>query len=236
MARAKALRCRQQWLDGIDPIEARNKTQRDAAADSAKAVTFGDCARRFYAEHRPKWGASHGDRWLASLENHIFPAIGNEPVGAVDLAMVIKALEPIWNIKPSTASRLRGRIENVLDFAKVSGWRDGDNPAAWSLLSKRFASARSLRPIVHMSAMRWQDVPAFVRELRQKTDIAASALEFTILAWVRPREAREARYDEIDMEAATWTVPASRMKSKREHRVPLSAAAVAVLKRMAEIR
>jgi integrase len=236
-AREWALEQRKLIQRGVDPLAAKRQQRQDALVAGGKAVTFDDCARRYHAEHRAKWSnQKHARDWLTALERHIFPAIGRTPVAAVDLAAVIRALEPIWNGKPRTASGLRSKIENVLDFAKVSGWRDGDNPASWSLLSKRFASASKLRPVVHMPAMRWQDVPQFVRELRQKTDIAAAALEFCILTWARPSEGREAEFDEVDFETATWTIPPTRMKGKREHRVPLSDAAVAVLRRMAEVR
>jgi integrase len=235
-ARDWALEQRKLIQRGTDPLAAKRQQRQDALAAAGKAVTFDECARRYHAEHSPKWkNQKHVRDWLTSLRRHVSPHIGETPVAAVDLAAVIRALEPVWSSKPKTASTLRAKIENVLDFAKVSGWRDGDNPASWSLLSKRFASASRLRPVVHMPAMRWQDVPQFVRELRQKTDIAAAALEFCILTWARPSEGREVKFDEVDFEAATWTVPASRMKGKREHRVPLSDAAVAVLKRMAEI-
>jgi integrase len=236
MARQKAQECRRQRLDNIDPLEAKRRRKQDALAAAGKALTFSDCVLRYHAEHKAKWGTRHARSWLVGLERHIFPALGSMSVAAVDKAAVIAALEPIWGTKPGTASRLRGQIENVLDFAEVSGWREDDNPARWKLLSKRFATSRSLRPVKHMAAMKWQEVPTFVWELRERTDIAAAALELGILCWARPSEAREARWDEVDLEAGIWTIPASRMKSKREHRTPLAPAAVAVLKRMAEIR
>jgi integrase len=236
MAREKAVAARRQLLDNVDPLNTKRQQRQDALAAAGKLLTFADCARRYHADHSPKWAASHCRAWLVNMQRHIFPALGNAPVKDVDLAAVIRSLEPVWAAMPGTASRLRAQIEAVLDYAKVSGWREGDNPAAWSLLSKRFPSARALRPVVHMAAMKWQEVPAFLRELRQRTEIAAAALEFGILAWARPKEYREARFDEIDFETATWTVPAGRMKGKREHRVPLSDTALAVLRRMAEIR
>jgi len=236
MARERAMAARRQLLDNIDPLAAKRQQKQHALVAAGKAVTFGDCVQRYHAAHSPKWrNQQHARSWLTSFERHV-PALGSMPVAAVDLAAVIAALEPVWATQPETASRLRGRIENVLDFAKVSGWREGDNPAAWSLLSKRFASSRSLRPVKHMAAMDWRTVPAFVQGLRQRTEIAAAALQFMILCWARPTEAREAKWDEVDLAEAVWIVPASRMKGKREHRVPLSDAAVAVLKRMAEIR
>jgi integrase len=237
MAREWALEQRRLLQRGTDPLAAKRQHAATAAAASGKAVTFDECARRYHAEHQAKWSnQKHVRDWLTSLRRHISPHIGGTQVAAVDLAAVIRALEPVWNSKPRTGSALRAKIENVLDFAKVSGWRDGDNPASWSLLSKRLASASKLRPVVHMPAMRWQEVPAFLAELRKITDISAAALEFCILTWARPSEGREAEWDEVDFEAATWTVPPTRMKGKREHRVPLSDAAVAVLRRMAEIR
>src|SRR5262245_9552659 len=237
MARERAMAARRQLLDNIDPLAAKRQQKQHALVAAGKAVTFADCVQKYYDAHSPKWGAAYRRAWPATMKRHILStALGGMPVAAVDKAAVIAALEPIWSTQPNTASRLRAWIEAVLDFAEVSGWREGANPARWKLLSKRFASVRQLRPVEHMRAMKWQDVPAFIRELRQKTELAAAALEFAILTWSRPSESREAQWDEIDFEAATWTVPPGRMKGKREHRVPLSDTAVAVLRRMAEIR
>src|SRR5262249_34911063 len=159
------------------------------------------------------------------------------PVRDIDLAAVIAALEPIWNTMPETANRVRSRIESILDYSALHGWRDrnAENPARWSLLGKKFASRRQLKPTQHLAAMPFANVPAFMQRLRLRTEPGAAAIEFCILTAARRNEVLLARWDEIDFEERIWTVPASRMKRAAEHRVPLSDAAMRVLGRQREI-
>ncbi|MGH7224519.1 MAG: tyrosine-type recombinase/integrase, partial [Gemmataceae bacterium] len=172
----------------------------------------------------------HAAQWGATLATYAYPLIGELPVQAVDVGLVLKVLEPIWTEKPETASRLRGRIESVLDYAKVRGWRDGENPARWrGHMDNLLAPRAKVRATEHHAAMPYADLPAFMKELRRQEGVAASALEFLILTAARTGEAIGARWSEIDTVEQTWTIRAGRMKASREHRVPLSAGAVAVI-------
>ena len=161
------------------------------------------------------------------------PTIGALPVQAVDTGLVLKVLEPIWTTKPETASRVRGRLESILDFAKVRGYRDGENPARWRGHLDKLLPARSkVREVEHHAALPYAELPAFLASLREQEGIAARALEFLILTAARTGEVIGARWSEIDLLDKTWTVPAARMKAHREHRVPLSAPALAILDEM----
>jgi integrase len=237
LAREKALTCRQQLLEGVDPIEARKARQQAAALESVKAKSFDEVRDAYLNEHRGGWrSVEYASDWLSSMKRYVTPVFGRLAVKDVDLALVIKALEAIWNKKPETAGRVRSRIEAVLDFASVNGWRTGDNPARWDLLSKRFPARSRLAPVKHHAAMKFDEVPAFVAELRQRSEPAAAAVEFVVLTASRRGEVLGARWGEFDLGGRVWEVPAERMKSHRPHRVPLSDAAVAVLERQRAVR
>jgi integrase len=225
-AREAALQCRKLRFAGIDPIEARNAERAARAAATAKAVTFDECARAYIAAHRHEWSSQkHAAQWPRTLAT-VSPVIGKLPVSAVDTVLIVRALTPIWDRAPVTASRLRGRIEAILDFAAVSGYRPaGDNPARWDgHLSHIFAAAP---PQKHFAAMPFADVPAFIAKLRAIDSTVARAVEFTILVAARRGEAFGAMFGEIDGDI--WTVPAARTKGNREHRVPLSRRAMAII-------
>jgi integrase len=230
--RERARKCRQLLLDGIDPLERRNTERAAQVIESAKAVTFEECAHRFIAAHRDSWrSAKHAAQWPQSLAKHVFPVIGRLPVATIDTALIMKTLGPIWEVAPESGSRIRGRIESILDWAAVSGFRQGENPARWSgHLEHLLAASRKLRPIVHLAAMPWQEVPAFMAKLRDLDSTAARALEFAILTVGRRGEVLGARWDEIDMTAKVWTVPGKRMKSGREHQVPLPPRCIEILR------
>ena len=229
-AREKARQLRQQRLDGIDPIEHRKAQRLAAALDVAKSMSFDECRDAYFQHHRGKWRAvKHAALWRNSLETYVTPVLGRLPVKDIDLGLIIRTLEPIWTAKPETASRIRGRVEAILDWAAVSGFRSTDNPARWALLSKRFASRTQLAPVKHFAALPYAEIGAFMARLRTLDGTAARALEFAILTCGRSNEVLGARWDEIDLSARTWTVPATRMKSRREHRVPLSDTALNVL-------
>ena len=189
----------------------------------------------YIAFQEPAWkNAKHRSQWTSTLETYAFPVIGKMSVEAITEAQVIAVLEPIWSTKNETASRLRGRIESILDWARVRGHREGDNPARWKgHLDKVFPAQGKLRRVQHFQALSVSGTPAFMKRLVGQNGTSALALRFLILTAARSGEVRGAEWSEIDFEQATWTVPASRMKAKREHRVPLSAAALAVL---AEVR
>jgi integrase len=221
----------------VDPIDAKRAKAAQERLEKAKAVTFKDAAGRYIKAHGPGWkNAKHAAQWTATLETYAYPVIGELPVQAVDTALVTQILEPIWTTKNETASRVRGRIEAVLDWARVRGFREGENPARWRghldhLLVDRNRLARG-----HHAALPFAEIGDFMALLRDREGVSARALEFTILTAARTSEALGARWDEIDFDAKVWTVPAERMKAKRDHRVPLSAAALAILKPLSAAR
>ena len=233
-ARAKAKECRLLLLDGKDPLDTRKATVLVQALERAKMMTFDQCAAAYIAAHRGGWkNAKHVSQWENTLQTYASPIIGALPVAAVDTALVVKVLSPIWQDKTETATRLRGRIESILDWATVSKYRQGDNPARWrGHLENLLANPHKLAKVEHHPALPWQDMGAFMAALRQQEGIAAKALEFAILTAGRSGEVRAATWAEIDFDARIWTVPAEHMKMNREHRVPLSTAAVALLKAM----
>ena len=226
-AREVAAECRAIVAAGRDPLEAR------AAAKTAERVipTFGECADEFVAAKQSEWrNEKHRAQWAMTLKEYAAP-LRKLPVDVIDTAAVLSVLKPIWQAKPETASRFRGRIEQVLDAAKAQGHRTGENPARWrghldKLLAKRQRLTRG-----HHAAMAYADVPAFLARLRERQagSVSALALEFTILTAARSGEALGMRWDEVDETAKVWTVPPTRMKAAREHRVPLSARALDLL-------
>ncbi|MGO9431228.1 tyrosine-type recombinase/integrase [Rhodoblastus sp.] len=241
-ARAKAADLYRLIKAGVDPLAEREaaKVAEKAAAQDAKvkAVTFKEAARRYIDAHRAAWkNVKHAAQWKSTLETYAFSIFGSIPVGDIETSHVLAALEPIWQAKPETASRVRGRIEVILDFAKARGWRTGDNPAQWKGHLALALPARSkVRAVKHHAALPWVDIGAFMRELKKQHGLGAACLRFAILTAARSGEARGARWSEIDANGKTWIIPAARMKAKREHRVPLSDAAMAVLAEMYELR
>jgi integrase len=233
-ARAKARSLRQQLLDGFDPYAARQQQRAGRlaqAAERAGAMTFRQCAIACMSAHSDGWrNAEHKRQWRSSLEQYVLPTLGDLPVAEIDTPHVVKALEPIWKDKPETASRVRGRIEKVLGWATVRGFRSGDNPARWrGHLAELFPAKGKIAKPVHHVALPYADVPTLMIELAGIDRAASRALEFTVLTAARAGEVLGATWDEIDMAAKIWTVPAGRMKAGKEHRVPLSARAVALL-------
>jgi len=237
-ARERARKAREQRLDGHDPIELRKAARLAAQLDSAKAITFKDCAKRYIAAHQPAWrNPKHAGQWGSTLETYVYPVFGNLGVQAVDVGLVLKAIEPIWTTKPETASRVRGRIESILDWTTARGYRDGENPARWrGHLDNLLPSRAKVRRVEHHAALPYAQVGAFMAELRAQDGVSARALEFAILTAARTGEVVGARWDEISMAEKLWTIPAERMKGGREHRVPLSAPALAIVEKMAAIR
>ncbi|HAJ02299.1 MAG TPA: integrase [Brevundimonas sp.] len=227
-ARQRAQAARELIADGIDPLEAKRATQ--------AVPTFGDMADTLVADLSSQWrNEKHRAQWKSTLETGA-AAIRHIRVDQVETADVLEVLKPIWSEKPETASRLRGRIERVLDAAKARGFRQGENPARWRghldhLLPKRQKLTRG-----HHAALPFADVPDFIAELRRREATSALALEFAIFTAARSGEVRSATWGEIDLGAKVWTVPAVRMKSAREHRVPLSARAVEILTTMAPLK
>jgi integrase len=233
-ARNRAAEYRKLVGQGIDPIEHR-EAQRAAAA---KAMTFDQCAAEFIKAHQASWrNAKHTYQWPSTIKNFVSPVFGSLPVGSVDTSLVMKALEPIWSTKPETATRVRGRIEAILDWAKVSGYRDSENPARWrGHLDKLLPRRSKVRAVEHLAALPYSEMGAFMMALREREGTAARALEFAILTAARTGEVLGALWDEIDFSAKLWTMPAGRMKGHREHRVPLSDQSLALLKPLYENR
>ena len=226
-AREAARVMRDAVRDGRDPV-AERKAKRRALAER---LTFAESAKLLIESRRPGWkSAKHADQWTATLDTYAKPIIGDMPVAEVDTPDVLRVLTPLWTEKTETAYRLRGRIEAVLDWATASKHRTGENPARWrGHLDKLLATPSKVRKVKHHAALPYDDLPGFLVDLRAQEGIAARALEFTVLTAGRSGEIRGARWSEIDLDAKVWTVPGDRMKSGKDHRVPLSAAALAVL-------
>jgi integrase len=233
-ARKKAAEARALKEHGVDPIEERESARQIAAAAEAKAMTFDQCRDAYIAAHEASWrNPKHRQQWSNTLATYASSAVGSLPVMAIDTALVLRVVEPIWTKKPETASRLRGRIESILDWARVRGLRQGENPARWKgHLDHLLPAKTKIAKAGHHAALDYRKIGSFMAEVGQREGIAARALEFTILTAARTGEVIGATWDEFDINARLWTVPASRMKSGREHRVPLSDAAMSVLERM----
>jgi integrase len=237
-AREKRNEYRKLKASGVDPLLQKRAARAADALVAAKAVTFKEAATRYMDANRAGRDRRHALQWQSTLETYAFPKLGDLPVQSIDTALVLAVLEPIWTDANVTATRLRGRIENVLDWAKAMKLREGDNPARWrGLLEKILPAPKKVARVKSFASMPWEDVPAFTKELRAQGDtVAASAMQFLILTAGRKGEVVGARWDEIDLNKAVWTVPAGRMKKRIEHRVPLSKAAIDVLTRLQKDR
>lgn len=230
-ARDRARAARRQLLDGIDPIEARRQERAQRLLEAATAKTFKECAVAYIAAHEAGWkNEKHAAQWPSTMEAYVYPMIGALPAASIDTGLVLKCLEPIWTTKPETAGRVRGRIERVLAWAKTRGYRQGENPARWRGHLDTLLPARSkVQRVNHHAALPYAEIPGFMADLRQHGGTSARALEFVILTAARTGEAIGAKWPEIDTAKAVWTIPAERMKSGKEHRVPLSGRALEIL-------
>jgi integrase len=237
-ARDKAAECRRLRQEGVDPIEARKAQREQAALEAATMLTFTEAAARYIAAHRSGWkNAKHASQWENTLATYAEPVLGALSIQAIDTAVVLKVVEPIWKAKPETANRVRGRIEAVLDWAKVRGLRQGENPARWrGHLDHLLPAKTKVRRVKHHAALPYADMPAFIAELRAQEGIAARALEFTLLTAARTGDTIGAIWDEANEPEKVWTVPAERMKAGKEHRVPLCDRALAILDDMRSVR
>jgi integrase len=237
-AREKARECRRLRLQGKDPIEERQVDRAAARLDAAKAITFKECAEAYIDAHKAAWrNAKHAYQWPATLKAYVYPHFGAVSAQSVDVGLVMKALEPLWKTKPETASRVRGRIESIIDWATARGYRRGENPARWrGHLENLLPNRRKVQRVQHYAALPYNEIGAFMAELRQQEGVAARALEFTILTAARTGEVIGAKWEEINIADRLWIVPAARMKAGKEHRVPLSDAAISILEKMCAIR
>jgi integrase len=237
-AREKARDCRARLNDGIDPLEHKNALRAAARLEAAKSMTFDQCAESYIASHQAGWkNSKHAAQWRSTLATYVTPVFGRLPIQHIDTTLIMKALDPIWRTKPETASRLRSWIEAILSWAIVRGYRDGENPARWKgHLDQLLPLRTKVRAVQHHAALPYNEIGAFMVDLRSREAVAARALEFLILTAGRTSEVLNACWSEIDIADQVWVIPGSRMKARREHRVPLSDAALIVLKRMQAVR
>lgn len=231
-ARERASAARELRRAGKDPIIEREALRAGASLVAARSMSFDDCATAYIESHRAGWrNVKHAGQWSATINTYCSPVFGKLPVQLVDVGLVMKAIEPIWAVKTETASRVRGRIERILDWAKVRGYRGGENPARWRGHLDHLLPVRGkVRRVKHHAALHYAELPAFVVALRERDAVAARALEFAILTAARTNEVLGAKWSEIDLDARLWTVPAERMKAGREFRVPLGDRAVEILR------
>jgi integrase len=244
-ARARNRRISQQLADGIDPLMQRQSERAERTAAQMRSRTFMEAAEEFIQRHQSEWkSAEHGRQWRDSLERFVFKKIGNLSVASIDKPLVLSILEQhiqgdnryptsgkFWDARTVTADRVRNRIELILNFATSAGYRpEGPNPAAWGSLKDLLAAPTKLNGKKHHAASPYTELPTFLFALRQHEGVGARALEFTILTAARLGEVVGAQRSELDLDAAMWTIPANRMKGNKEHRIPLSPAAIALLK------
>lgn len=237
-ARELAIECSLKRLRGIDPLEEREAAKRKEKVATAKTIIFEKAAKQYIAAHQAGWkNVKHASQWANTLKTYAEPVFGQLAVRDIDTGLVMRALQPIWTTKPETAGRVRGRIETILDWCKVQGYRDGENPARWDgHLDQLLPRRGKVRKVQHHPALPHAQVPQFMAELRTRAGVSAKCLEFTILTTARTIEAIEARWSEIDFTAKKWDIPAGRMKADRAHDVMLSDAAIAVLEHQKRIR
>jgi len=233
-ARLHALECRKQKLDGIDPIDARKQARAELMEKSVSAKTFKQCADSYISAHKDGWkNEKHAHQWVRTLEAYAWPKIRDKAIQSITTSDVIDILEPIWKSKTETASRLRGRIESVLDWATARGYRKGENPARWRGHLENLLPKRSrVKKVKHFAALPYVRMADFFAELDAQKGVSSWALEFLILTASRTSEVVAARWDEVDFQSKIWIIPGERMKAGREHRVPLSLTAIDILKRV----
>lgn len=230
-ARIKAAEQRALLAEGKDPIAERDREQREQALRAARTLTFDQCAEQYIEAHRGSWrNAKHASQWKNTLDTYASPKIGALSVADIDMERVLSVIEPLWRTTTETASRLRGRIENILDWATVKKYREGDNPARWrGHLDKVLPKRSKVAAVKHHAALPYSQMNAFMVELQQREGIAPKALQFVILTAARVSEAVNAKWSELDLEAKVWTVPPARMKAGKEHRVPITPEVEAIL-------
>jgi integrase len=229
-AKERARAARVLLLDGRDPISERQAAKVEAKAAAQATVSFREAAQRFHEHHAGRWTNDRmRKQWISQVEAYTFPVLGALPVASIDRATVLRCFTPHWQAGKTvtTAYRVLGRVAQILDFCTQHGWRSGDNPAEWKHLQHALAKPTSLTPAKQMQALPWTEVPAFFASL--DTTVLDQAIKFTILTAVRSGEALQATWTEVDMERGVWTIPAARMKARREHIVPLSREAIAIL-------
>ena len=239
-ARDRARELRKQVRDGVDPVLKRQAVKVQSALETAKAKTFEECADAYIDANRAGWkNEKHAQQWQNTLATYVHPKFGHLPVASIDTGMVLDVLQQsvgsagqtLWLNKTETASRLRGRIESILDWATFRGYRQGNNPARWKgHLEHELPARNKVQKVEHHAALPYAEIAAFMAELRLKEGVSARALEFAILTAARSGEVRGAKWSEIDLDARIWTIPGERMKAGKEHRVPLANEVVTLIK------
>ncbi len=231
-ARESARTVRAKIAQGIDPIQERRDRQASLKAAQGKRVTFSQAMDGFLEDRGSEWrNSKHRQQWENTLSTYAIPILGNMHVKDIELVHVLSVLRPIWKIKTETASRLRGRVENILDWAKVHGYRESENPACWKgNLDKVLSAPTKTKPVKHHRALPYAEISNFMETLRDRSGTAMLALEFCILTATRSGEVRGATWKEINLKTAEWTIPAERMKAQKEHSIPLSGQALDILK------
>ena len=230
-ARELAWEARQLRAQGIDPLAKRREDRAAQVVAEAKLFTFKECAEGYIRDHEGSWkNGKHRYQWRATLEQYVYPHIGPLPVSSIDTALVLKCIKPLWVDKTETASRTRGRIERILDWATAHGHRTGDNPARWKgCIGEALPAPDKVSRVEHHPALPYAELGTFMSDLRGRDSTSARCLEFLILTAARTGEAIGAQWSEIDLQAKVWTVPGERMKGGKEHRVPLSDRALEIL-------
>jgi integrase len=231
-ARQKRTRAREMLESGIDPLEVKRAGKMAERIDRAKAMTFGLCAAEYIKEHQAEWkGEKHIKLWNGSLKKYVLPLIGGLPISSIDTALVLKTLKPIWQTKTKTAVDIRSRIELILNWAKIHGYRDGENPARWKgHLENALPKPSKISKIKHLTALPYDELPGLMGKLRKERGTSAAALEWTILTAVRSDNTLAAVWSEIDVGKKVWTIPKERMKADADHRVPLTERMIEILK------
>ena len=234
-------------VDGVNPIEERRAAKARVALEKVKNKTFRQCAEAFIEVNCAGWkNKKHALQWGSTLSTYAYPILGGLSVSDIDSGLVLEVLQqpvetpngkaPLWEAKTETASRLRGRVETVLQWAKVRGLREGENPADWKILKHVLPARSKVQKVKHFAALPFVEIGAFMADLRKCEGMAARSLEFAILTAARSGEVRGATWDEIDLAARVWTIPAARMKAGREHRIPLSDAAIRLLESLPQYK
>jgi len=233
-ARVHATECRKQKLAGFDPIEARNEERAKLKEQATNSKTFEQCCEGYISAHKDGWkNEKHAEQWSSTLKAYAYPTLKSRYVHTITTNDIVGVLEPIWKTKTETASRVRGRLESILDWAKVKGYRKGENPARWrghldNLLPKR----SKVQKVRHYAALPYAEVPAFYKQLDAETNLSAQALQFVILTATRTSETIAAAWREINLDEKLWVIPADRIKGGKDHRVPLSEPVLAILQRL----
>jgi integrase len=230
-ARQKRTRAREMLESGIDPLEVKLAGKMAERIDRAKAMTFGLCAAEYIKEHQAQWkGEKHVKLWNGSLKKYVLPLIGGLPISSIDTALVLKTLKPIWQTKTKTAVDIRSRIELILNWAKIHGYRDGENPARWKgHLENALPKPSKIAKVKHLIALPYDELPSLMGKLRKEEGTSAAALEWTILTAVRSDNTLAAVWSEIDVGKKVWTIPKGRMKADADHRVPLTERMIEIL-------